>query len=316
MRRHNAITAIPRSFFSADLYRDVARNWRGIGFWYLVLVMLLTTIFPVLEVRAGLRKFARDEYPRVAREFPEFTIKNGQVTSSEQQPYDVKDPDTGEVLFRLDTTGKTKDLTQTKAIVLLTKDRLHTRDNRGNIKSYNLKQFNVDLTVNEQNLVRWMDNVARHGPWVFGVTLFVFKLVGYLILVLIVGALGLAISNSLHAGLTYAQTLRLAAIAATPGAVVGGLLWLVPVMIPCCGGEILVLLIMLGFVWFGVKANSGEHAPPPSGFGGGPYGYGQPPFPQAYPQQGGYMPPPPPPQGYPPIPPPPGYGQPPYPPRQ
>ena len=81
MRQYNAFSAIPLSFFSGGLYRDVARNWRGIGFWYLVLIMLLTTIVPVVKLHTGLGDFARNEFPKVAKDFPEFSIKNGEVSS-------------------------------------------------------------------------------------------------------------------------------------------------------------------------------------------------------------------------------------------
>ena len=44
-RKYNAFVAVVFSFFSADLYRDVANRWgAGSGSFYLVLAMFLTLI--------------------------------------------------------------------------------------------------------------------------------------------------------------------------------------------------------------------------------------------------------------------------------
>src|SRR5262249_57870727 len=51
---HAILRAIPASFFSRDLYRDVARVWRGVGIAYLLLLTALLTVFVAVEMQIGL----------------------------------------------------------------------------------------------------------------------------------------------------------------------------------------------------------------------------------------------------------------------
>jgi len=53
-RRTSNPLAIPLSCFSGELYRDVARSWRGVGVVYLLLVNALCAVPTIIKIQAGI----------------------------------------------------------------------------------------------------------------------------------------------------------------------------------------------------------------------------------------------------------------------
>src|SRR5438105_294711 len=83
-------------------YRDVARNWGGIGFLYLMLLFTLTWIPVLVKWQIGFGHFVHETLAKEAKEFPEVSIKGGKISSPVPQPYTYNDPQTGKVVFVLD----------------------------------------------------------------------------------------------------------------------------------------------------------------------------------------------------------------------
>ena len=77
MKQFGLLQAIWMSFYSAELYRDVARNWRGYGLLYLTLLLVLCWLPTPVRLFAALRTFAIADAPRIASQFPDITIANG-----------------------------------------------------------------------------------------------------------------------------------------------------------------------------------------------------------------------------------------------
>ena len=57
---------ISRSFIPA-FYRDVARNWGGIGFLYLLLLFTITWIPVLAQWQLAFQKKAADKFPKIAK---------------------------------------------------------------------------------------------------------------------------------------------------------------------------------------------------------------------------------------------------------
>src|ERR1051325_1823245 len=71
MKKYGILGAIVRApFFSGDLYRDVGRNWNGIGLLMILLVLIVCWTLAGIKAHHGLGKFARDEFPKVVEDFP------------------------------------------------------------------------------------------------------------------------------------------------------------------------------------------------------------------------------------------------------
>ncbi|HET6247622.1 MAG TPA: DUF1189 family protein [Tepidisphaeraceae bacterium] len=305
-RKFGKLAAIFLSFFSAELYRDIGRRWRGIGFWYLVLLMLLTCIPTGIEVQYKFREFVKSDMSGLIDTFPTITYDSKhEISVAESDPYLWKDPKTGEVILYVDTTGKF-DLPQgAKAPVKLSKTQLIMRQSPGETRTYQLSQYPPGPLVIDKNLLnRWAGIAQRYiGLGVFGF-LFVFSVIGHFIQILIYGLIGLIFCAMFGARIDYAALLRMSAVAITPAVILGTALELSGVNFR--GENWLYFALEMLVLGLAVKANAAGRSLPPTGFpmqayppgyGATAGGYPQP----GYPQQGGYVAPP---GQYPPPPPP------------
>ncbi len=50
MKRFGLFHPIWMSFYSRALYRDVAQNWKGTGFLYLLFLLALSWIHPIVQL--------------------------------------------------------------------------------------------------------------------------------------------------------------------------------------------------------------------------------------------------------------------------
>ena len=214
--RFGRFVGLVLSLFLPAFYRDVARNWGGIGLLYLLLLFTVTWIPSLVQVHLGARKFATEDFPKVAKDLPDITLKNGKVSSPVKQPFEIKD-ENGNVAFVLDTTGKINNIDQTKAIFLITETKIFQRDPQtGQIQIHDLNQmqgFNFEFTA--QWLQSWVDIICT---WL-AVCLFPFAILGSLIRALIVMLLvslpGLILNAALNARVSYGGLLRMAAVGMT-----------------------------------------------------------------------------------------------------
>jgi hypothetical protein len=237
---------------SPAFYYDVARHWGGIGLLYLLLLFTLTWIPTLVKMQIGFGTFVNEEFPKVAEAMPPITLKNGRVSSPVEQPYTITDPQTGKVMFVLDTTGKINTLEQTEALFLLTETRLHQRDERqGRIQIHDLRQF-PDMTITKEKIQGWL---ATIGNWL-GVGVFPFALIGSLIralvLMLLAALLGLIANAVVGAGLGFGALMRLAAVGMTASVYLDTALGLAGVPVPFW--FLIALALTTAYVAFGVKA--------------------------------------------------------------
>src|SRR5262245_66446694 len=109
MRFWRIVGLVIAPFFIPAFYRDVARNWGGIGLLYLILLFTIAWIPNLIRVHQWAQKVAQVDFPPVAKKIPEITLKNGKLSSPVEQPFEVKD-DNGKLILVFDTIGEIKDL--------------------------------------------------------------------------------------------------------------------------------------------------------------------------------------------------------------
>ena len=269
MRRYNVVQPYWLSFISKDLYRDVAQNWRGFGFVYLLLLLALAWLPDVVKIHRGFAGFVEKEGEALVAQMPKITITNGEVSLDPPGPHYVKDPETGKVMIILDTSADIGAFGEyPDAKILLTRTQLITRQERsGQTRAQDLagvSSFSID-----QDGMRRFFGVLK--SWL-GVFLYPFALLGsyaYRILqALLYGAIGLAIAGIVKAKLEYAASVRLAVMAITPVIVVSTLLDTLAKTPPYWW--LLCFVIAMWYLFFGVKAATEAQeavvpgAPPPS----------------------------------------------------
>jgi hypothetical protein len=291
--RYSKFAALVLSFFSPSLYRDVARNWRGIGLLYLLLLLTLTWLPVLARWHFSVRDYAYGgAAASTLREFPTITINKGVVSIAEEEPYVWRDPEGGEVILYVDTTDAFDRPEAAQAKVLLGRSAVEVRNNPRETRVYDLSEVNY-FYLDKNRMIAWTrwfsDRLVPLGLPTALLISFIWGLVRLLLYALI----GLIFASIFGARLDFAALMRLAAVAMTPGMVLDALAWTLNFgWSPCCAWSVLIGVVTLIYLGFAVKANA-DAAPPVALMPA----YGYPPVPGQYPN----APPPPPPPPYPPA---------------
>lgn len=225
MKKYNYFQTIYMSFYSHDLYRDVAKNW-GVGVvLYLLLLLLICWGSMMFKYQPMINKSFNAFVNVITPQVPEMSIKEGIVTTPEDRPYIIKDPEKDETIAIIDTSGQyssMKDVPE-KTVLLMTKDTIYYVDNRNTLRVNKLSNtLNLDIVPDKiksvaVKLVNWL--------WLIILpVLLITSLVYRIVQALFYGLIGKIFSVIAKVPLTYAQNLKLAMIAVTPAIILATVL--------------------------------------------------------------------------------------------
>ncbi|MFA6302139.1 MAG: DUF1189 family protein [Legionella sp.] len=115
--------ALYLSFFSKRLYVDVGKRWRGVCFFYLLLVVALLSIPLAYRVSVNFDKQFQEAIVQPLSQLPPLYVQKGLISIDKPVPYFIKN-DKGQVVLIIDTSGVIKDFTPTypELSILITKD--------------------------------------------------------------------------------------------------------------------------------------------------------------------------------------------------
>jgi len=254
MKKYTIFHIPALSFFSKDLYRDVGLHWKGVNFLYLFLLLAICLLPTTIKMYIGFTNFVNNQAPAVVEQVPEITINNGKVSINEPQPYYIKDPENGDILAIIDTTGQITSLEDTDALCLLTGNKLITRKSEFENRTYDLSNVKA-FVVDSERITGWL-HIARKF---LVIVVYPLALLGsYLFRIvqaLIYAAIGLLFASWCKVTLTYATLLRLAVVAMTPCLLAKTIFGIADIHLPCLT-SLIFIIITLAYVYFGVKANS------------------------------------------------------------
>ncbi len=250
-RRFSLFHPLYLCFFSKDLYRDAAANWRAASFVYLLLLVGLLSAVIALKLHTQLSEFQARSAAAFIRQIPDIHIEQGKMRADADQPYHIIDPETNRPIVTIDATGRITSLQQTDAKALLTETRLIFEKNRHRTETIDLSQVRY-FEINQERAYNWL-NVFVRWCAVIMFPILVFGLYVYKLLqVLIYAALGVIFTKLLNADLRYGALVSLAVMAITPVALIDVLIFLTEIKIPFWFfGS---FLAAMGFLFFGVKA--------------------------------------------------------------
>ncbi len=258
MKKFSIIHIPVLSFFSKDLYIDVGLYWKGVGFAYLLLLLAICWIPTMIKIHIGFSDFINNDAPTVVEQVPEITITDGQVSIEEPEPYYIKDPDSGDVLAIIDTTGTIKSLEDANAICLLTKTNIMWRQGEFEIRTIDLSKVKK-FVLDSERIMGWLHTARKF----LVIIIYPFALLGsYLyriVQALIYAAIGLLFALWCKVTLSYATLLRLAVVAVTPCIIVSTVLGLAGVHLPYAG--LIYLVAALAYLFFGVHATAQTTGP-------------------------------------------------------
>ena len=254
MKKYSGWQAVYMSFFSGDIYRDVARNWRGVGYLYLLCLVAGTwaviAFAGQLIVNTGLDKYVQP----VVSKWPTVTVKNGKLSIDKPTPYII--PVTDKWCIDFDRSDDAKLPAGMEAGYLFTPSALHQIDSEGTDKSVlSFDQLGSSEMVFDQATLQGF--VSGLKQW-FGIGLFVLVTPAMtlfcMVQTLLYALIGLIVSNVMNIGLTYGQLVRISSVALTPGLVLEAITRATGHPVPIWG--LIAMAIAIGYVIFGVRANS------------------------------------------------------------
>ncbi len=255
------------SFFSPDLYRDVGRNWRGICARYLLLLVAVYAGAVAVNMAMDFSGFMENDAPGIIDQVPEIRIRDGVVSTGVPQPHEITDPDSGEVLAVIDTTGQTTSLDQVSAHALLTQSKLLMRKNEYQVQEHDLSMV-TQFRMDKDDVYRWAGWLRRWlGPICFGF-IFVFMYAFRIVQVLLYAVAGLLFAATASVRIPYPALMRLAAVAITPVVILD--------IVFLCAGVTLPywtwvgVAVALVYLYIGVKA-TGDPGDRRAGYGGPGY---------------------------------------------
>lgn len=215
MKHYSIFHPLYMSFFSKSLYRDVAGNWKGLCFTYLLIVLALSIAPDMVRLHARVTDFIVEEAPKVVSQVPTITISEGKASIKEPVPYTINAPWSKLPFAVIDTSDRPPQMEDIKATVILTKTRLAVRGDASDIRSLDLSRLH-NLVIDGNLISRWLDVFKDY--FIFAVYIFAlfFAFLYYLVQILLCASIGMLFSRMFNLELPARALIRLSVIAFTP----------------------------------------------------------------------------------------------------
>lgn len=252
MQQYNVFQAIYMSFYSKNLYRDVAENWGGKTFLYLLLVLALSWVVLTIQLQVGINHGYNKYSDRVTEQVPVLTIKDGELSTPENRPYIITNPENQEKIAIIDASGQYTTLDQAKTPLLVTKTAVLMQSDPNEIKTYQISKtltMQLDPPVVNSYLKTYLGFLWIPFFIFFLFGSFIYRIIESLIYAVIGKVFGLMTSRAV----TYGQCVQIAMVAITPAIVVATILDIFIINFNHQGFLYFVLAMI--YLCFGVLAN-------------------------------------------------------------
>jgi hypothetical protein len=201
-------------FHAADLYRDVALRWRGIGLGYLLALLALVWIPTALNARTVLRDFRERVAPPIIRQVPVVTVRDGKARVAGDGPQRIVDAD-GRVVALIDLEAGPSALEASGARVLVSEERIYLAQVGGEPRAFELSTLD-DLIVTQPLLTSVTETLTRLATALAYPLGLAWSFTYRLGQALLFSVLGMILANTLQVRLPFAAIIRLSVMALTP----------------------------------------------------------------------------------------------------
>lgn len=247
------------SFYSKSLYREVAREWSNrLCFLYLLSLIALCWIPGIIRLDSDISDYIDNDAPKYVRQLPAITIAKGQASIAETQPYIIKEPDSGDPVMIIDTTGQISSLENSKAVILLTKTQLITHDGGKETRTLDLSEIG-DVTIDKDLVYDWLTSFSEWFAIVFYPLAVLFSFIFRSIQVFIYALVGSFFLRGFKFGLNYRLIMRLGAVSLTPVIIINSLINFFRIDIPL--PWLFNALLAAGYLIFAIRTSITEDLP-------------------------------------------------------
>jgi hypothetical protein len=240
------------SFYSADFYRTVARQWSGIATWHLLLLAVLISLPNYVSIHRWLNDFyARTAVP-IIEQFPTVTITQGQVTIDKPLPYAIETPEQEWPYILFLNEERLSEDAQLPATVVVTRRVVYSHyfaDQPPIVRELEADDSRVITPQQVEKLLSLAKRMALYSL----LPLLVIGIFSVALLVMVfTGLFGRLLAMFMGVTLAYRQFVRLAVVACTPAVLVGCLLSLFGLAFDL---STLPVLVGIGYYAFAIYSN-------------------------------------------------------------
>ncbi len=260
------------SFYSRDLYRDCARNWRGHGILYLLLLHVLSWLPSSMRWFGALREFSVSGGREIVDQLPVVRIQDGMMSAEPGGRHVVTlEEGTGEdgMLLIIDDSIDQVPADLTSGAIVLTRREFGTIQPSRNERRVWALTPGADMEVTPAGVQSFFSSLPFWVP-PLGYGFCVAGSLAFRIMqVFLYGLIGQALARRRNAAVEYRALVRMAALAVTPAIVIRTLIWFGPWDPPWYFRWPAFIAIALAYLAFGIRAAAVEDAapafPPPGG---------------------------------------------------
>lgn len=209
----------------------------------------------MFSVYGNWSKFMKQEVPPLLEQWPAISISDGIVSASPPGPTFIKDFATDKDFAIIDTSGTITSLDGHEAELLLTRNQFVYKKSAAETRIYDLSNVR-SFSLDRQKLQRWLELAARYGPPALYVVVVLWSAVYRLALALILGAVGLWFAKRQEVRIRYPSAVRLSMMSLCPTIILATITD--ETSIDSRLDWVILLVVSLGFLWFGVGACRSE----------------------------------------------------------
>lgn len=269
-RKFSPWKAFYLSFYRPEIYIDAARSWKGLGFQYLVLLLVCLWAATALNVQLIVSSYMDGYLIPLVEQIPELMITNGVMRmKSDKDVLFVKDPRDARILITFDLrpelaaeppapTGSDGELSASE-FKEPEQDGIYVYPRKMYFKSKS--QFQpIEFQSSWESPYKpgsFVPYLERFKSWIGPLVLAVFWLASFVlcaIQALIYGLIGKLIALMNKCPLTYQQIVRISVVSLTPVLALDTLQKLVGIGLPAW--TLFSIVVAIAYLYFGVKANS------------------------------------------------------------
>jgi hypothetical protein len=265
MKPIGRLRAIVMSFYSRDLYRDVAQRWRGIGLLYLMLLLAICWLPSAARWFSGLHMFASTGAVEIAKQLPAITITNGVMRANPPGRHVIREPREagkrpGVMVIIDDSIDAVPANVDEEAAVLTRREFGIIRPSRGNERRVWPLTRSADMDVTPADVLAFLSSLQFWLPPIG----YLACVIGSLMFRTAQACLYAAVAQmwASHFGVTmdYRAAMRVATVAVTPVIVARTLLWLIPYEPGWYVRWPAAIVVTILYLRFAVQANASEAA--------------------------------------------------------
>jgi hypothetical protein len=254
--------AVYLSFFSRDLYGDVAINWKGVGYLYLLLLIVVTTAIAAIVCQITWGALISQTVDPTINKVPKMTFDKGKLSIDKPSPY-MFDLGPGTIVdFDMSDNAKFPD--GKKGFLITSTNVQSFTESAAENQPLNFSSIPDQgaPTVIDQSTIQFGIGILKSS---IGIGVFVVR--GTMLMMLCIvqslvyALIGLAVASAMKIDLSYGQLVRLTSIALTPGLIIDSINFCANSVIPAWG--FISIFVAIAYLIFAVQANKQPQAATP-----------------------------------------------------